>query len=310
LLRPPDLSQIKVGNTDIEGVWRFTSPTPGPSTLITALIHGNELCGALALEKWIAHLLHHPAALSCGSLTLAFCNLKAFETFNSADLHKSRFVTEDMNRVWSSDKLSVSDVNDASFERRRARELRPYVQTADYLLDLHSMHEPGDALVLTGLSDKNLQFAKSLKLPGHIIADAGHKDGIRMRDFNLMSTALLIECGFHLDDTSLDVALDCIAKFLLATRQVTLAIENPRKPPPAIEHVKAVQVTHAVVAESMTMRFLEPWKNMQTIGSKGTLIAMDGAKKFSTPYDDCTLIMPSLKQLNPGVTVVRFALNT
>jgi predicted deacylase len=310
LLTPPDLSALKAGNTGVEGVWRFASATPGPSTLITALVHGNELCGAIAVGELTKHLIAHPTALNCGSVVLAFCNLRAFERFNSAELHKTRFISEDMNRVWTSDKLALSDANNASVERLRARELVPFVQAADYLLDLHSMHEPGDPLVLTGLADTNLQFAKLLGLPGHIIVDAGHKDGVRMRDFNSATTALLVECGFHLERRSADVARHSIAKFLQATGQVTKAIENLQKPLASVKHFKAVQVTHAVVAESMNMHFSQPWRNMQTIASKGTLIATDGATDFITPYDQCTLVMPSLKQLKPGVTVVRFAVDT
>jgi hypothetical protein len=32
---------------------------------------------------------------------------------------------------------------------------------------------------------------------------------------------------------------------------------------------------------------------------------MDGEETVTTPYDDCVLVMPSLRQLRPGVTTVR-----
>jgi hypothetical protein len=39
----------------------------------------------------------------------------------------------------------------------------------------------------------------------------------------------------------------------------------------------------------------------------GAVIASDEGEAIITPYDDCVLVMPSLRQLRPGVTVVRLA---
>jgi hypothetical protein len=35
------------------------------------------------------------------------------------------------------------------------------------------------------------------------------------------------------------------------------------------------------------------------------VIGWSNGEAVSTPYDDCMLVMPSLRQLRPGVTVVR-----
>jgi hypothetical protein len=35
------------------------------------------------------------------------------------------------------------------------------------------------------------------------------------------------------------------------------------------------------------------------------VIATDAGREIATPYDDCVLVMPSLRQLRPGVTTVR-----
>jgi len=48
-LPAPELGAWRAGNTDTEGVWRFDSGTPGRHVMISALVHGNELCGAWAL---------------------------------------------------------------------------------------------------------------------------------------------------------------------------------------------------------------------------------------------------------------------
>jgi len=38
-----------------------------------------------------------------------------------------------------------------------------------------------------------------------------------------------------------------------------------------------------------------------------TALAYNDGEPVLTPYDDCVLVMPSLRQLRPGVTVVRLA---
>lgn len=120
---PPDLSSERAGNTGTTGVWHFDSGLPGPSVLLSALIHGNELCGAWALKNLLASGFR-PAK---GKLTLAFCNLAAFDQFNRQAHDASRFADEDLNRVWIAQKLA----DPSTSERRRANELEPWVRQAD-----------------------------------------------------------------------------------------------------------------------------------------------------------------------------------
>ena len=49
-LPAPDLGAWRSGNTGIEGVWQFDSHRPGRHVMISALVHGNEVCGAWALK--------------------------------------------------------------------------------------------------------------------------------------------------------------------------------------------------------------------------------------------------------------------
>jgi predicted deacylase len=309
-LTAPRLSQVLAGNTNTDGVWFFDSGLAGPCVLISALIHGNEICGALAAIDLIESLQKNSMKLTKGKLIVAFCNIAAFKRFDADDLHASRFVDEDMNRIWSADKLTMAVDTEAAqltSERSRAIELLPYILQADFHLDLHSMHDPGDPLVLTGLLAKNIDFAKTLNLPAHIIVDQGHSEGVRLRDFRPETISLLVECGFHLAASSYEVAKHCTERFLTATGLIANAGITPSwltvEP---ISH-KAVKVTQAVVAQTAGLSFAHPWQNMQTIPLEGTLIATDGTSVFTTPYDSCTLVMPSLKQLRRGVTVVRFA---
>jgi predicted deacylase len=306
VLEKPELGQWRKGNTGVEGVWQFDSGKPGRSVMVTALVHGNELCGAWALKT----LLEAQVRPIAGKLTLAFCNLAGFDRFDAANHDASRFVDEDFNRVWSDDKLASPHTQ----ERQRAVQLRPFVAQADWLLDLHSMHEPGDPLLLTGLQPRNLALARRLGAPEYIVVDAGHQEGVRMRDyghFGLDSAtdacALLVECGFHGDTSSRDVAIDMAARFLLASECVETGQIRVDWLQPLPDNQTAVKVTDAVVAQSEGLRFEKNWQGLQCIPMAGTVLARDGETVHATPYDSCTLVMPSLRQLRAGVTVVRLA---
>lgn len=302
----PDLSAERAGNTDTPGVWHFDSGVPGRALMVSALVHGNELCGAWALKD----LLAAGVKPRRGSLTLAFCNLEAFDRFDHARHDASRFVVEDMNRVWSAERLD----NPTTPDRQRGAALRPWVQRADWLLDLHSMHEPGAPLLLTGVLPRNIALARRLKAPQHVIVDAGHKDGVRMRDFGQFgdparedACALLIECGFHGELASREVARDMVARMLVESGVID-ATDVPAGwllPDPVAQRV--LEVTNAVVAPSMDLRFSEAWTGLETLAKAGSVIGWADGQPIVTPYDNCTLIMPSLRQLKPGVTVVRLA---
>ena len=304
-LSVPDLSQERLGNTSTPGVWAFESGQPGPTLMISALVHGNELCGAWALKR----ALQAEMRPRRGRLILAFCNLDAFDTFDIEKHDASRYVDEDLNRVWSTDRLADATTR----ERQRARELKPWVEHADWLLDLHSMHEPGKPLLLTGTLPRNIALAQALQAPEYVIVDAGHKNGTRMRDFGRFgdpasdALALLIECGFHGDPQAVNVACDVMARVLVESDVMSAGDIPDGWLQPAAAQQKVLEVTDVVVAPSMDFQFASDWHGLDTLSNEGDIIAWADGKPVVAPYDNCTLIMPSLRQLRPGVTVVRLA---
>ena len=162
-LNPPDLTPYRRGNTGVEYVTRLDSGAPGPHVLVTALVHGNELCGAIALD----FLLRAAIKPRQGILTLAFCNIAAFSNFDRAKPTASRFVDEDFNRVWSREVLEGSR---NSVELARARTLRPVVAAADYLLDIHSMQHATAPLLLCGPEEKGRRFARDVGYPEIVVS--------------------------------------------------------------------------------------------------------------------------------------------
>lgn len=301
----PDIRSYADGNCGIPYVFTFDSGVPGPHVMINALTHGNEVCGAITVKG----LLDAGVTPRRGRMTLAFANVDAYQRFDPARPDASRFVDQDFNRVWTA--AVLDDAGRDSSELRRARAMRPVIDTVDLLLDLHSMHEKSRPLIVSGPLDKGIALARQLGVPADVIVDEGHPEGRRMRDYAGFGdpasarNALLIECGQHWEASAVTVARDSAARFLL-NAGVIEAQDVPAgwlQPLPAAQRV--VRVTEPVVASSMDFRFAGPYTGLETFAEAGTLIGWLDGEPVVTPYANCVLVMPSLRQLRPGVTVVR-----
>jgi predicted deacylase len=299
----PDLGVHRRGNSDIPGVTTFEGARPGPHVVIAALVHGNELCGAWALLR----LLEREIRPWRGRLSLAFVNLAAFDAFDPTNPKASRYLDEDLNRVWSPATL---DGPRRSRELERAREIRPLIERADFLLDIHSMQSAAPPLLLTGVTDKGRRLAAAMGFPGCIVADAGHRNGARIRDFGAFGdpdsprTAVLVECGQHWAKRSVRVAIATCRQFLAALEVVEPRLLERLGRAPALNSQRVVEVTEAVTVAAGRFRFTREFRGLEVIPQAGTVIAYDGTMPIRTPYDRCVLIMPS-RRLAPGFTAVR-----
>jgi predicted deacylase len=303
-IRPPDISRYRAGNAGVEFVHVIDSGSPGPNVMLQALTHGNEFCGAIALDYLFGEGLR-PVA---GRLTLAFANVAAFSRFDFDEPDRSRYIDEDYNRVWGDDVLlGARD----SAELRRARELQPFVDAADYLLDLHSMHEPCRPIMVCAKSEKSVALARRIGVPEDLLVDTGHPAGLRMIERGAFSDpagprcAVLIECGQHWERSAAEVAIDTALRFLKVSGAVDAAWVDARLRRAAASRQRVIRVTEPVVAKTMGFRFAREFEGLEVLAAKGAEVARDGATTWRTPYDDCVLVMPSMRHLKPGTTMVR-----
>ncbi len=304
-LRAPDISSYRSGNTGVDYVTTFDSGRPGPHAMIAALVHGNELCGALALDA----LFRANVRPLQGRLTLGFMNVAAFERFNPDRPEDSRFVDEDFNRVWGQD---VLEGERDSIELRRAREVRSVIDTVDYLLDLHSMQHPTVPLALCGPTAKGRAFARRLEYPPHVMADRGHASGRRLRDYGAFTdessdrNAVLIECGQHWAATSESVAKKVSVRFLRMHGMISYSESVGLVPDlDDLQPQKVIEVSDPVTIKTDSFRFATPYVGMEVVAQSGTVIGWDGAEEIRTPYENCVMIMPS-RHCRKGTTAVRF----
>ena len=299
----PDLGRWAAGNTGVPYVWTYSAERAGPHVVLQALTHGNEVCGAIALD-WLLGEEFRP---SRGTLSVCFANIAAYLGFDRADPFASRCVDEDFNRLWTAE---VLDGPRQTADLARARELRPLYERADYLLDLHSMTDRCPPLAMAGRQRKGVALAQALGSPEHIIVDSGHVAGRRLRDYAFFDdsedrrSALLIECGQHWEAAAPEVAKQATLRFLRHFGMAEPAFLDAHLEPLPMPQQKVIEVTDIVTITTDEFAFAVPVAGLAVVPKAGTLLARDGGTEIRTLYDKCVLIMPT-RRPKKGETAVR-----
>lgn len=302
----PDISPWAAGNTGAPYVWRFESNVPGPHVCVTALVHGNEVCGAIAADFLLRELRAGLRPVR-GALSVAFANVDAYRSFNRDKPFDSRCVDEDFNRLWD---VATLDGPRDSIELRRARALRPFYDTVDHLLDLHSMLEPAPPIALAGDTAKGLALAKAVGAPEHILVDSGHAAGKRLRDYvgfgdpASTKSALLVECGQHWEAAVGDVAKQVMLRFLRHFAMLDAAWLAERIS--TLQHTaqRVVDISTVITLQTASFRWVRPLRGLEVLPDAGTLIAHDGDTEIRTPHADAVMVMP-VPSPKLGQTAVR-----
>mgnify|MGYP003310913957 FL=1 len=307
-LTPPDISCYKNTNTGVDYVLSLDSGKSGPHVFISSIVHGNEPCGAIALDWFLKNNLRPKS----GKLTLGFMNVEAYFAFDPKNPNRTRWVDEDFNRLWAEGVLEDATRKKTS-EFLRANEVKSIISEADYLLDIHSMQKPCVPLMMAGMLVKGVEFAKSVDMSMPIISDTGHKEGMRMRDYLGFSrkestkNALLVECGQHWEKLSEKIAIETMIRFLRSTGTVDKEFGeefiNELSPPKFEKEV--YRVGEIITIKTDNFKFSSDWQGFEVL-KKGTVIGQDDEKVINAPYEETILIMPT-KRLFRGKTAVRLA---
>jgi predicted deacylase len=303
----PDINQWAIGNTRFAHVWTYASDAPGPHVCVNALVHGNEVCGAIAAD-WLLRELAAGLRPLRGALSVAFANVDAYQSFDANKPFDSRCVEEDFNRLW--DEATLDGSRD-SRELRRARELRPFYDTVDHLLDLHSMLEPAPPISLAGDTAKGLALARAIGAPEHILVDSGHAAGKRLRDYagfgdaSSSKSAVLIECGQHWERAVGEVAKQVTLRFLKHFDMLDSAwIAKHLDKTADASSQRVVDISTVVTHTQPTFRWIRPVRGLEVIAEAGTLIAMDGEHEVRTAHAEAVMVMP-VPHPKVGQTAVR-----
>jgi predicted deacylase len=295
---PRDLAPYRRGNTGIDYVHRFDSGRPGPHVLVNALTHGNEFCGMVAAT----HLLDTGVRPLCGTLTVSFANVEAYESFDPARPFDSRQLVHNMNRIWSPQWL---DGPEDSPELRRARAMRPAVLEADHILDLHSTSQAVQPFWVYPRRSPNARVARAIGQPAiHLVMPSGLGSGVPLIQHGAHGVeegaegkggvALVAECGQHFLRATAELATEVTLDFLAHFGMID------RGPSPGARGVvqTRVELLRTVVVRTPEFRFVRPVVGFETF-DEGELIAIDGDEEIRSPCPTCTILMPAREPI-PG----------
>lgn len=285
---PRDLSAYRQGNTGIDYVHRFESGKPGPHVLVNALTHGNEICGMVAAT----HLLDTGVRPKIGTLTVSFANMEAYNAFDIDNPYENRQLVHNLNRIWSPEWL---DGSEQSPELRRARELRPVLDAADYVLDIHSTRAPVQPFWVYPEMDRNTALAAAVGAPAvQLVMPAGRFPGTGVLNYGRHGDpasnsggALVVECGQHFAQSAALLATDVTLRFLAHLG----LIDTPANSAPAApaQPFRLLEV-HMVKSDDFT--FTRPLLGFEVF-NKGELIAINAGEEIRSPCDNCTIFMPT-----------------
>ena len=117
-----------------ESIWQVEGPAEGPRLMVLGGVHGNELTGIEVVKALREAFETGRLTIQRGALVLALGNLEAISlgTRGTGD--------RNLNRMFNPERLKGPP--DGTYEDSRARVLRPFLEQADVLLDIHSTNIP------------------------------------------------------------------------------------------------------------------------------------------------------------------------
>ena len=268
----------------------FSALEPGPKFLVLGSVHGNEKCGAYAIQRIIKEFEDGILKMQKGSVTFVpICNPRAFE----AD---TRFIERNLNRYM------LPHENPTTYEAKIGNILCPLLETCDVLLDLHSYTAGGDPFVIID-SYEPKEYAFVGCLGASVILtewqeahDASTKkdatpvdpdEAVGMTGYARRHGAIaaLIECGQHKDPASTEAAYRAVRNALTFLGLVTADVSIKTAPAKSISVKK-------VYYRGDGGSFTKAWNHMEPV-KKGDIIATDENNLPVTVPGDGYLIMPN-----------------
>lgn len=210
----------------IIGRWR--GEAPGPTLICIGGVHGNEPAGVEALRRVFTDLSTRRPA-SRGELLGLAGNLSALA-------RRRRYVTRDLNRLWSEERVAARISNRQSLiseEREMLQLLDELVAAAKrasgpiYVLDLHTTSGSGAPFIVLGDTLRNRRFALQFPVPT-ILGLEEHIDGT-LSEFltNRGFVAIAVEAGQH---QSPDAVRHAEAAVWTALRSVGILVDRDSPP--------------------------------------------------------------------------------
>jgi len=237
----------------ISGLKVIDSQKPGPTITIMAGVHGDELCGIKAFKKIIPQI-----KLKKGKVYFILGNLKAIK------LNKRQHQAN-LNRMFKDDSL-IDAKTKLAYEYKRSREIMPYLDDSDALLDIHSAMNK-DSIPFAICEKPFINIAKLLPVntiaSGFTVMEPGGTEGYMYQNKKI---GICIECGNHISDLSDFNAIQAIYNFLNYFDMVNM---------PCLKKV----FVYYIYKTKTNFKPIKYFKDFDPI-KKGSLLGYDGTKKI------------------------------
>jgi succinylglutamate desuccinylase len=200
--------------------------TPGPLLVCIAAQHGNEPSGILALDRVFRQIEARCLSLR-GELVGLAGNLSAVKA-------GERFLSKDLNRLWTSERIERIDAGAPGAETGEDREqrellaaIRKFLRGAPshgaIVFDLHSASAPTAPFLILGDTLRNREFARRFPVP--VVLGLEEKLDGTLGEYatGLGHISLAFEAGQHADPRSVDMAESAIWLMLVLSEALPAA---------------------------------------------------------------------------------------
>ena len=255
----------------------FSTNTCSPHIVLLGAIHGNEQCGTHAINKLIENILAKKIILKTGKITcIPICNPLAYK-------QNKRFIDNDLNRNFETNTLKNT------YEETLRKQLRPIIQSADILLDLHSYNSFGNEFCFLGTSNKHeIDFCLNLGVNDFIY---GWSEAFKHNQFSIGTVefarlhgaiATTLECGHHHNPQNSQIAYQAILNALAYCNIIT------QPPPKPTDHnfYKMQQVFYKQNEGSLT----KTWNNLDFVHKDQIIAKMDNSSSIIAPKDGYVIL--------------------
>jgi uncharacterized protein len=250
-----------------EGVIELKGSEKGPTSMILAGVHGDEMCGVEALEKVLPSLI-----IEKGRILIGYGNPRAIEA-------RQRSIETNLNRMFKNENLLSEDTK-RSYEYGRAQFLKNYLDQADAVLDIHASHTPdSQPFLICEANAKGIAkyFPIDLLVSGFDHLEPGGADYYMN---SIGGTGMCLECGFLTDAKSVQIAKESIMAFLKARGH----IKNDLSP----RAQSSVQMKKIYITKTDDFALAKTWADFEEV-FLGQIIGVDGSEEIKAEKDGVIL---------------------
>lgn len=269
---------------------------PRPHIGVCGSMHGNEPCGAEAIERLTNELRIGAHEVGGGTLFFIHANPEA-----TSQRRRHTEQGDDLNRLWDFSFVESLRTDAWGYEHHRALALTDYIRDLDVFLDLHSAASATPPFgVSNGVSDIN-DLATRMGLSFLVKSWHGLADKVVIGFLASQGVpALSVECGAHEHPEVSQNAYEIALHFLRATGGLNAVADPPTN------EVRTVRVVETITRPSPEFRFSSPWAGFDEL-EPGALVGRDRVTEIRTTAR-CYAVLPN-QDVEVGDDVIYLAVD-